>query len=259
MTMLDDDRLASLLGRRRGGLRGACLRRRRHPGPGGAATGPGRRAWGRRATRTAWTTTEGRRRLHPARRATAGVHRLVGRRRPPPRALGGRLHRRRCSSSPARSAALVRSPSAPDRSTSALPRTRARAPPRRPPGPTTTVPPRTRGAGRAPSGTAARAVGAATGRRRAGRGRRAAGHDADRAAPAERRRRPVRQDRADRLAGLTVGRGELGRTMTQLTALAGAYGGFVANSQTQSGAAAGGAPYGQRHAPGPGGQTSPPC
>jgi hypothetical protein len=32
--------------------------------------------------------------------------------------------------------------------------------------------------------------------------------------------------------------------MTQLTALAGAYGGFVANSQTQSGAGAGGAPDG---------------
>jgi hypothetical protein len=36
---------------------------------------------------------------------------------------------------------------------------------------------------------------------------------------------------------LTVGRGKLNRTVTQLTALAGAYGGFVANSQTQSGAA----------------------
>ena len=40
--------------------------------------------------------------------------------------------------------------------------------------------------------------------------------------------------------GLTVGRGKLGRTVTQLTALAGAFGGFVANSQTQSGAAASG-------------------
>ena len=44
--------------------------------------------------------------------------------------------------------------------------------------------------------------------------------------------------------GLTVGRGDLDRTMTQLTALAGAYGGFVANSQTQSGAGTGGAPSG---------------
>ncbi len=35
---------------------------------------------------------------------------------------------------------------------------------------------------------------------------------------------------------LTVGRGDLGRTVTQLTNLAGAYGGFVASSQTQSGA-----------------------
>ncbi len=38
--------------------------------------------------------------------------------------------------------------------------------------------------------------------------------------------------------GLTVGRGKLGRTVTQLTGLASAFGGFVANSQTQSGAAA---------------------
>jgi hypothetical protein len=44
--------------------------------------------------------------------------------------------------------------------------------------------------------------------------------------------------------GLAVGRGRLARTMTQLSALAGAYGGFVANSQTQSGAGSGGAPYG---------------
>jgi len=44
--------------------------------------------------------------------------------------------------------------------------------------------------------------------------------------------------------GLAVGRGRLARTMTQLTALAGAYGGFVANSQTQTGAGTAGAPYG---------------
>ena len=43
---------------------------------------------------------------------------------------------------------------------------------------------------------------------------------------------------------LTVGRGKLSRTVTQLTALAGADGGFVANSQTQSGPASGGAPSG---------------
>jgi Domain of unknown function (DUF4349) len=42
--------------------------------------------------------------------------------------------------------------------------------------------------------------------------------------------------------GLTVRKGALGRTMTRLTALAGSVGGFVASSQTQSGA--GGAPYG---------------
>jgi len=44
--------------------------------------------------------------------------------------------------------------------------------------------------------------------------------------------------------GLTVGRSRLARTMTQLSALAGAYGGFVANSQTQTGAGTAGAPYG---------------
>jgi hypothetical protein len=44
--------------------------------------------------------------------------------------------------------------------------------------------------------------------------------------------------------GLTVARDKLSRTITQLTALAGAYGGFVANSQTQSGVASGGAPSG---------------
>jgi Domain of unknown function (DUF4349) len=43
---------------------------------------------------------------------------------------------------------------------------------------------------------------------------------------------------------LTVGRGTLSSTVTQLSALAGAYGGFVANSQTQSGATTGGAPSG---------------
>jgi len=39
---------------------------------------------------------------------------------------------------------------------------------------------------------------------------------------------------------LTVGRGKLSGTVNQLTALAGAYGGFVANSQTQSGTTSGG-------------------
>jgi hypothetical protein len=42
--------------------------------------------------------------------------------------------------------------------------------------------------------------------------------------------------------GLVVGRGDLTRTMTRLTALAGAYGGFVANSANQNGS--GGAPFG---------------
>lgn len=44
--------------------------------------------------------------------------------------------------------------------------------------------------------------------------------------------------------GLTVGRSDLARTMTKLTALALGNGGFVASSQTQSGAGTGSAPYG---------------
>ena len=43
---------------------------------------------------------------------------------------------------------------------------------------------------------------------------------------------------------LTVGHGRLSRTVTELTALAGTYGGFVANSQTESGAATGRGPWG---------------
>jgi hypothetical protein len=43
---------------------------------------------------------------------------------------------------------------------------------------------------------------------------------------------------------LTVGRGKLDQTVSRLTALAGAYGGFVANSQTQSGETDAGAPSG---------------
>ena len=44
--------------------------------------------------------------------------------------------------------------------------------------------------------------------------------------------------------GLGVGRGDLARTMTKLAALALGNGGFVASSQSQSGAGAGNAPYG---------------
>jgi hypothetical protein len=43
--------------------------------------------------------------------------------------------------------------------------------------------------------------------------------------------------------GLVVGKGALTHTMTQLTNLAGAYGGFVASSSTQSGAGSGTTPY----------------
>jgi hypothetical protein len=44
--------------------------------------------------------------------------------------------------------------------------------------------------------------------------------------------------------GLQVGRGALSKTMKELGNLATAFGGFVANSQTQAGAGTGGAPYG---------------
>jgi len=44
--------------------------------------------------------------------------------------------------------------------------------------------------------------------------------------------------------GISVRRGALGHTMTKLSALASAYGGFVANSQTQAGSGTGGTPYG---------------
>ena len=53
--------------------------------------------------------------------------------------------------------------------------------------------------------------------------------------------------------GLTVRKGALGRTMTRLTALAGSAGGFVASSQTQTGARRGRCALRQHHAAGPGG------
>jgi Domain of unknown function (DUF4349) len=54
---------------------------------------------------------------------------------------------------------------------------------------------------------------------------------------------PARIEQTGSLA-LTVGHGDLGRAVTQLTSLAAAYGGFVAGSQTQSGAAGGATPTG---------------
>lgn len=53
--------------------------------------------------------------------------------------------------------------------------------------------------------------------------------------------RPAKIEQTGTL-GLTVGHNDVDRTMTRLSALAVAYGGFVANSQTQSGS--GGSPYG---------------
>ena len=247
MTMLDDDRLASLFARA-----GAAFEV--------PATGPDdilARAAGRpgcRAAPATGTTTTDARGRRPRRRR--------GRRRPRRRAAAGRAAssavagrhrvlsvaacivvalvvagtRRRAGAQPRRSPTL----------TSSLPRTRpGRCPCTRP---TTTVPPGSGAAGHHA------AQGAGTGALRANATSQP-GTAASASAPAattphgalaaERRRGPVRQDRADRdPRALTVGRGDLGRTMTQLTALAGAYGGFVANSQTQSGAGTGGAPYG---------------
>ena len=138
--------------------------------------------------------------------------------------------------------ALVRSPSRPDASPRAWRARRAarrRRPPRRPrPSPT---------AGRGGVSPQAQHWGAGhvRGPTRPKARRRSPGHDADRPAPCPRvpSASPRRSSRPAPW-GSRSGRGRLARTMTQLTALAGAYGGFVANSQTQSGAGTGGAPYG---------------
>jgi len=132
--------------------------------------------------------------------------------------------------------ALVHSPSG-TAPTSSLPRTGLAAPL---PVSTTTVPP-----GYAVAGGAANAPAASPS---AG-----AGHAASTPAvttptvpptlPAGAVGQPSRIEQTGTL-GLSVGRGDLGRTMTRLTSLAGASGGFVASSQTQSGAATGSTPSG---------------
>ena len=114
---------------------------------------------------------------------------------------------------------------------------------------TTTVPTtRLAGTGRRARPGAVRRVGAAPRRRGAAHG----GVGGHRRSPTPTTRPPLPSGAVGQPAkieqtgplGLTVGRARSSRTMTKLTALAGAYGGFVANSQTQSGAGTGGAPDG---------------
>ena len=141
--------------------------------------------------------------------------------------------------------ALVRAPSGPTL-TSGLPRTTQAAPPAPAGGVTTTVP----NGLAAPFG--ANALCAVRTRRRAPRrgpprrarrgGRRSPHRPRPRcrAAPSA---SPPRSSRPGHSASPS-GRGALTRTMTKLTALAVGNGGFVASSQTQSGAGTGDAPYG---------------
>ena len=207
MTMLDDDRLASLLGRAGGRLRRPGVGRRRHSGPGGAARPGGRRRCRRRATQDGdrrRRRSDGRGRSTTSRpaRGSAWPHHRRG--ATPPGALGGRLRRR-----PARARRGGR------RAACAARRAR-RSPPgrRRPsePAPSSAPTPTDhdhRAQPAVPTGRRAPPAGAALRHQLAARqcagGRRPTQPAADarheRAGTAERCRRPVRQNRADRLAG----------------------------------------------------------
>ena len=231
MTMLDDDRLASLLARAGDAFEVPAA------GPADIlARAAGRWAGqpvttrrGARDRRRRATPTGTLRRTAPERggcAASAGVA------RPAPRALCGRLHRRRRSCSPAPSARSVGSPSrAPTLHLGRCPRRRwlaARAT-------TTTVPRFSATRARRTSRCAAAVAHGAAG---------PAGPTAPDARPRPHAAPTLPSGAVGQSAkieqtgslGLTVGRGDLSRTVTQLTDLAGAYGGFVANSQTQSGA-----------------------
>ncbi len=140
--------------------------------------------------------------------------------------------------------AIVRGPSAPTL-TSVLPRTAQTAPPAPAAGVTTTVP---HGAA-APFGANVPAPSALS------KGATAGGTPQDASGgtavttptapslPGGAVGQPAKIEQTGTL-GLAVGRGALSRTMTKLTALAVGNGGFVASSQTQSGAGAGNQPYG---------------
>ncbi len=233
MTMLDDDRLASLLA--------AAGEAFEVPASGvedivARATGPGRDAAdddtaGDTAEVVAEPVRDGR------------VHRLV--------ALGGR-HRVLSAAACVVVAlvvagtigAIVRAPSGPTL-TSGLPRSTPAAPLAPAGGVTTTVP----NGLAAPFGDNARAPSAASkGALSGGTAQGVAGGTAVTtptapSLPGGAVGQPAKIEQTGSL-GLAVGRGALTRTMTKLTALAVGNGGFVASSQTQSGAGTGNEPYG---------------
>ena len=140
--------------------------------------------------------------------------------------------------------ALVRGPSGPTL-TSALPRTTHVAPSSPVGGVTTTVPnglaAPLHGSVAAPSATSKGAASSGTAQGAAGGP--AVTTPTAPALPGDAVGQPAKIEQTGTL-GLAVGRGALTRTMTKLTALAVGSGGFVASSQTQSGADASGAPYG---------------
>jgi hypothetical protein len=138
--------------------------------------------------------------------------------------------------------ALVRSPSTPTR-TSSLART---PPPRSVPVPSTTIP---RYSTNNPSalspakGATPVPAGGSSGLNAQGTEGTTSNTNGARPLPNDAVGQPAKIEQTGSL-GLTVGRGALSRAMTELTNLAATFGGFVANSQTQSGAGTGGAPYG---------------
>jgi hypothetical protein len=140
--------------------------------------------------------------------------------------------------------ALVGSPSAP-RGTSSLARPHV---PSAAPSTTTTVPRFAAGAPAVPSpslATPAPGFGSASSGLNAAHGAQgqAAGTNTGPSLPNDAVGQSAKIEQMGSL-GLQVGRDALSKTMTELTNLAATFGGFVANSQTQSGAGTGGAPYG---------------
>ncbi len=239
MTMLDDDRLASLLARAGEAFEvpadgpGDILARAAGRGPG---TGDGAPA-GRRDARSGRRGPDGTAPRAGRRRARAAHRRSGG---AAPRALGGRLHRRRprAGRGDRRAGGPPVAPDAHLGPAHVARRGSGRAdrPPSRPASPAS---------GSATSGGTASVPGATT--QHAGLAAPAPvttpNSPTTPALPSGAVGQSARIEQTGSL-GLTVGRGDLNRTVTQLTNLAGAYGGFVANSQTQSGAASGGPPSG---------------
>jgi len=228
MTMLDDDRLASLLA----GAAATFEVPPRAPttsSPGRRAASPRTAATPRTRTRTRTRTRRPRPRSAPP-RPRAAHHRH---RRPPPGAVGGGEHRRRArpGGGGRRAGAQPRAPEPVLEPTAAERRRLGRVPT------TTTVPPGFSSQhanaaepnaplryGTAPGATSGPAVTTPT---------------TAPPLPSDAVGQPAKIEQTGSL-GLTVRHGDLGRTVTQLTNLAVASGGFVANSQTQSGASTGG-------------------